>query len=96
MEDQAHIQRAHELQRVGKSIRQIATELQVSKSKVLLKNKSFRFFCRNVSHLDFIQDYRKAIKNNIKAEIILKIKSFKVTNLYSSFCLLNGYNIPKN
>ena len=34
MENQAHIQRAHELQRMGKSIRQIASELQVSKSKV--------------------------------------------------------------
>lgn len=34
MENQAHIQRAHELQSMGKSIRQIASELQVSKSKV--------------------------------------------------------------
>jgi transposase len=34
MEDQALIKRAHELQALGKSIRQIAVELQVSKSKV--------------------------------------------------------------
>ncbi len=34
MENQAHIQRAQELQRMGKSIRQIAAELYVSKSKV--------------------------------------------------------------